>query len=360
MVKKRKFSIRKFLLFLIVLIILAIVAFIGLYKFETLAVSSESNKVEFTVEEGNSYYTLADDLKEQNLIKSVFFYKVYLKFHSPTGLTAGTYELDQNMDVGEIVSILSNSNNATENSVKLTFREGLNSWQMASIISRKTDITSEEFLAKISDESYIDSLIEEYWFITDEVKNSEIYYDLEGYLFPDTYILEKDEVNLDNLLTKILDNTADKLEPYREDIENSGYSVHEILTLASLVELEAVTDEDRAKVAGVFYNRLNDGWSLGSDVTTYYSARKLMTEELTTSELTTCNGYNTRCTSMKGLPVGPIANPSESAINATINPDIEDYYYFVADSDQNVYFTKNAEEHTAIINELKEAGKWIS
>lgn len=359
MVKKRKFSIRKFLLFLIVLIILAIVVFIGLYKFETLAVSSDSKKIEFTVEEGNSYYTLADDLKEKNLIKSAFFYKVYLKFHSPTGLTVGTYELDQNMDVGEIVGILSNDNNATENSVRLTFREGLNAWQMASIISRKTDITSEEFLAKISDESYIDSLKEKYWFITDDVKNPEIYYDLEGYMFPDTYVLEKDEVNLDNLLTKILDNTALKLEPYRTDIENSSYSVHEILTLASLVELEAVTDEDRAKVAGVFYNRLNDNWSLGSDVTTYYSAKKLMTERLTTSDLTTCNGYNTRCTSMKGLPVGPIDNPSSSAIEAAINPDIEDYYYFVADSDKKVYFTKTADEHTDIINKLKEEGKWI-
>lgn len=359
MVKKRKFSIRKFLMFLIVLIILAIVVFIGLYKFETLAVSSKSKKVEFTVEEGNSYYTLADELKEKNLIKSAFFYKVYLKFHSPVGLTVGTYELNQNMAVSEIVGILSNDNNANENSVRLTFREGLNAQQMASIISRKTDITSEEFLAKISDETYIDSLKDKYWFITDDVKNPEIYYDLEGYLFPDTYVLEKNDVNLDSLLTKILDNTALKLEPYRADIENSGYSVHQILTLASLVELEAVTDDDRAKVAGVFYNRLNDNWSLGSDVTTYYSAKKLMTERLTTEDLTTCNGYNTRCTSMKGLPVGPIDNPSASAIEATINPDIQDYYYFVADSDKKVYFTKTSGEHTAIINQLKDEGKWI-
>lgn len=359
MVKKRKFSIRKFILFLIVLVILAIVIFIGLYKFNTLAVSNTSKKIEFTVEEGSSYYTLASSLKEKELIKSAFFYKVYLKLHAPSNLTTGTYELNQNMDVGQIVGTLGNDNNSTDNSVKLTFREGLNISQMASVISRKTDITSEEFINKVSDETYIDSLKDKYWFITDDVKNPEIYYDLEGYLFPDTYILEKDEVNLDNLLSKILDNTLEKLESYRAQIESSGYSVHEILTLASLVELEAVTDEDRAKVAGVFYNRLNDGWSLGSDVTTYYSARKLMTEKLTTEDLTTCNGYNTRCTSMRGLPVGPIDNPSLSAIEATINPEIGDYYYFVADSDKKVYFTRNSEEHTQIINELKEEGKWI-
>ncbi len=359
MVKKRKFSIRKFILFLIVLIILIIVIFIGLYKFNTLAVSSTSKEVEFTVEEGSSYYTLADSLKEKELIKSAFFYKVYLKLHAPAKLTVGTYELNQNMNVGQIVGTLGNDNNSDSNRVKLTFREGLNVNQMASVISRKTDIKPEEFTNKVKDEAYIDSLKSKYWFITDDVKNPEIYYDLEGYLFPDTYILEKDEVNLDNILTKILDNTLQKLEPLKAQIESSGYTVHQILTLASLVELEAVTDEDRAKVAGVFYNRLKDGWSLGSDVTTYYAAGKLMTERLTTKDLTACNGYNTRCTSMKGLPVGPIDNPSLSAIKAAINPEISDYYYFVADSDKKVYFTRNADEHTNIINELKEAGKWI-
>lgn len=357
--KKRKFSVRKFILFLIVLILLALVAMLALYKFQTLAVSSSSKEVEFTVEKGNNFYTLANSLKENNLIKSEFFYKVYLKFHSPKNLTPGEYTLNENMDVKQIVSVLSNDNNANDNSVKLTFREGLNANQMASIVTRKMDVTTEEFLNKISDETYIDSLKKDYWFITDDVKNPEIHYDLEGYLFPDTYILEKDEATLDNLLKKILDNTLAKLDPYKEQIESSGYTVHQILTLASLVELEAVTDEDRAKVAGVFYNRLKDNWSLGSDVTTYYAAGKLMTEKLTQSDLTACNGYNTRCTSMKGLPVGPIDSPSASAINATLNPEISDYYYFVADSDKKVYFTRNATEHTNIINELKEAGKWI-
>lgn len=341
------------------LFFIAIVALIGLYKFETLAVSSTSKKIEFTVEDGKTYYTLANDLKKNNLIKSAFFYKVYLKLHAPKSLTVGTYELNQNMTTEEIINFLSNENNATDNSVKLTFREGLNAFQMASIISRKTDIKSNEFLEKISDETYIDSLKSKYWFITDDVKNSQIYYDLEGYMFPDTYILKKDEVNLDTLLTKILDNTLKKLEPLKEQIQNSNYSVHQILTLASLVELEAVNYDDRTKVAGVFYNRLNDGWSLGSDVTTYYSAKKLMTESLTKTDLTSCNGYNTRCTSMKGLPVGPIDNPSFDSIKATLNPEIGNYYYFVADSSKKVYFTKNATEHTQVINKLKKEGKWI-
>ena len=92
--------------------------------------------------------------------------------------------------------------------------------------------------------------------------------------------------------------------------------------------------KDRAMVAGVFYNRLNNNWSLGSDVTTYYAARKNLSETLTQSDLNDCNGYNTRCTSMRGLPVGPIDNPSLSAIEAALNPTENSYYYFVADTDK--------------------------
>ena len=192
------------------------------------------------------------------------------------------------------------------------------------------------------------------------IYNSEIYYPLEGYLFPDTYHFEKSELNIDDIVRKILDNTENKLEPYKDQLQNGNYTVHQILTMASIVELEAVSDEDRAMVAGVLYNRLNDGWSLGCDVTTYYAAKKSMTERLTQSDLTACNGYNTRCTSMIGLPVGPIDNPSISSIEASWNPKENIYYYFVADTNKKVYFTKNAQEHDRIIAKLKDEGVWAA
>ena len=84
-----------------------------------------------------------------------------------------------------------------------------------------------------------------------------------------------------------------------------------------------------------------------------------MTEKLTKAELDACNGYNTRCPNMQGLPVGPICNPSMSAIKATLNPASTDYFYFVADSEKKVYFTKNANEHANTIAKLKKEGKWI-
>ncbi|MBQ9011308.1 MAG: endolytic transglycosylase MltG [Bacilli bacterium] len=357
--KRRRFSFRKFALFIIVLIILVFVCFLGLYKFETSAVSGKTKAITVEVEKGDNYFTMAKKLKEKNLIKSEFFYRIFLKLHKPGKLVVGNYDLNRAMSVAEIVETLGNENNVIKTRITLTFREGLNVRQMAKIIAEKTDITEDEFFNKINDEAYVDSLKDKYWFITDDVKNPQIYYDLEGYLFPDTYVFEAQQLNLDNILTSMLNNTDKKIANLKNSIEKSGYSVHEIFTLASLVELESVTDDDRAMVAGVFYNRLNNNWSLGSDVTTYYASKKAMTEALTKAELDACNGYNTRCASMKGLPVGPIANPSLSALKAAINPTDSDYYYFVADSEKKVYFTKNANEHAKIIAELKKAGKWI-
>lgn len=358
-VKKRKFSVRKFALFLIVLIILAVVAFLGLYKIQTSPVSNNTDPKSIEVEKGSNFYTIAPKLKKANLIKSEFFYKIFLKIHKPEELIIGTYDLNQAMNLSEIVKTLSNKKNLKDTTIRITFREGLNISQIADIVEEKTNISSSEFITKVNDDSYINTLKQKYWFITDDVQKRGIYYKLEGYLYPDTYIYESKGLNLEKIIEKMLDNTQNKLKSLKADIENSGYSVHQIMTLASLIELEAVTDEDRKNVSGVFHNRLNNNWSLGSDVTTYYAAKKSMKETLTKSELNECNGYNTRCTSMRGLPIGPITNPSYSSIDAAVHPTTNNYYYFVADSEKKVHFTKNANEHEAIIAKLKKEGKWI-
>ena len=359
MKKVRKFKVGKFLLFLLLLIIILVLIALGIYKYETSAVSSNTDPKIITVDEGDNYISIASKLKEQNLIRSETFYRLYLRFANPGTLMSGDYELNEAMSVPEIIKVLSDEN-SRDSTVKITFREGLNITQIAKIVEEKTDITAEEFINKLADTSYLQSLQQDYWFLTDEIYNSEIYYPLEGYLYPDTYHFEKSELNIDDIVRKILDNTEAKLEPYKEQLQSGTYTTHQILTLASIVELEAVSDSDRATVAGVLYNRLNDNWSLGCDATTYYAAKKSMTESLTQSDLTACNGYNTRCTSMTGLPVGPIDNPSISSIEAALNPTESDYYYFVADTDKKVYFTKNATEHDRIIAQLRDEGKWAA
>lgn len=361
---KRKFSFRKFALFLIVLsitlVIIGSIIFAISYKINTDKVSNSDVAIAFTVEKGSTFLSLSSQLKEKKLIKSEFFYKLYIKLHSQESLNAGIFELKQNMNVEEIVNTLSDEKNIKQNTIKITFREGLNVRQIASVIEKNTDFKSEDVINKINDKTFLDTLINKYWFLTDSIKDDKIYYALEGYLYPNTYHFEKDKLSIENIITKMLDETDKHLTEYKTEIENSKYNVHQILTLSSLIELEAVTKEDRKGVSGVFYNRLNNGWSLGSDVTTYYSAKKDMTESLTQKELNSCNGYNTRCTSMVGLPVGPIVSPSISSIEAALNPTISNYYFFVADKNKKVYFTKDITEHNNIIAKLKKEGLWLS
>ncbi len=360
MKKVRKFKLGKFLLFLLLLVIVLLLIALGIYKYQTSAVSSNTDPKVVDIDEGDNYYTIASKLKKQNLIRSETFYKIYIKINNPKSLITGRYELNEAMNVREIIKVLSDEKSRENGTIKLTFREGLNITQMAKIVEEKTDIKADEFINKLSDKTYLETLKKDYWFITDEIFNSQIYYPLEGYLYPDTYHFEPNQLDIDNIVRTILDNTLTKLEPYKNQLQNGNYSVHQILTLASIVELEAVSDEDRANVAGVLYNRLNENWSLGCDATTYYAAKKSMTERLTQSDLTACNGYNTRCTSMIGLPVGPIDNPSISSIKASIEPTPNDYYYFVADTNKQVYFTKNATEHDQIIAKLQDEGKWAA
>ena len=207
----------------------------------------------------------------------------------------------------------------------------------------------------------IKTLIDKYWFLTDDILKDGIYYPLEGYLFASTYELYNGS-GIKDIITKMLDGTNDILTKYKEDIENSKYSVHEILTLASVVEQEGAASNDRAGVAGVFYNRLKIGESLGSDVTTYYAYGKNFDEDLSMSELNNCsNGYNTRngCNAGK-LPIGPICSPSSDSIIATINPSNHDYLFFVADKTGKTYFTKTNAEHNAKVRELKAYGMNIN
>ena len=318
---------------ILIVILTLIILCCFIYKINTGKVSNDSTNKEIIIGKGENYYSIVNVLKENNLIKSEFFYKLYIKFYNPKSLQAGKYILRENMNLKDIIFVLSEGSTYNPDVIRITFKEGLNMRKVASIIKDNTNHTEEEVYELLKDTDYLNELIDKYWFITEEIKNNKIYYSLEGYLFPDTYEFRNKDVPLKEMLSKMLDQMNYKLVPYREQIEASTYTVHELLTLASIVELESANKIDRAKVAGVFYNRLNHNWSLGSDVTTYYAVKVDMGDrDLYKSELQDYNAYNTRNANMAGkLPVSAICNPSLESIVATINPEIEDYYYFVAD-----------------------------
>lgn len=333
------------------------------YKVNMAGTSNSDTKKIVNIEEG-TINDIAKTLKDNNLIKNVSIFKVYTKLTNKTNLKAGTYELSENMGVEKIVKILEEGTKYNPNEISITFKEGINIRKIATLISENTNNSYDDVIKKASDETFINTLIDKYWFLTDDIKNKNIYYSLEGYLFPDTYRFNNREVTTEEIFTKMLDEMDKKLSKYKDEINKSDLSVHEIITLASIVELEGAKATDRRGVAGVFYNRLNSSAypTLGSDATTYYASKiDDWSYSLTYKELNDCkNKYNTRCSSNTGLPVGPICNPGIESIEATINPDKHEYYYFVADCNGKVYLTKNSTEHNNIINKLKKEDNWCA
>ena len=302
---------------------------------------------------------IAKTLKSNHLIRSVLVFKIYVKLTDNTNLKASTYTLKENMSVQEIVKILAKGNSYNPNEVKITFKEGINIREVAKLIADNTNNSEDDVFNLLNNEEYINSIIDKYWFLTDEIKNSDIYYPLEGYLFPNTYIFLNKDVEVKDIFTKMLDEMETQLEPLKEDIEKSSFSIHELLTLASLVEKEGAQANDRQAIAGVIYNRLMDNWSLGLDTTTYYAFKIDDWNGLNDSKLHDCTTkYNTRCNSYVGLPVGPIANPGIVSIKASLNPTKHDKYYFVSDCKGKVYLSKNDSEQQKVISKLKNDNNW--
>lgn len=359
--KKLKVNKLKIILLSILIFILVIVLIIVLmYKNFTSPVDKDNKNItNFQVASGQNYSTISSTLKKEGYIKNELMFKIFVKLMKPNSLEAGIYELSPSMNLKEIIKTLSKGAKDTRETIKITFVEGKNMRYVINKITENFDITEEDILNKLKDEEYLNSLIEKYFIITDEIKNKNIYYSLEGYLYPDTYVFYKDST-IEEIFEKMINNLDSKLTNYKGEIENSGYTFHQMLTLASIVEAEAGKSKDRKSVASVFYNRLRDKWSLGSDVTTYYAEKlELWSRDLYMKEIKNCNSYNTRASCMAGkLPVGPICNPSIDSVIASIEPEETKYYYFVADVYGNTYFNETASGHITTVNKLKKEGKW--
>ena len=346
-----------------VVAIILLITIIGLiwYVASISKVSRKDDEIEVTIPLGSGTNKIAEILKENKLIKSKMAFKLYVKLNKVTNFQAGKYYLKQNMNVKEITQMLQTGIMHDPNQLSITYIEGKNMRWLAKKIEETTNNSQEAVMQVLSDENYINSLIDKYWFLTDEVKQEEIYYPLEGYLFPDTYAIKNKDVTVEEIFEKMLDKMEDVLEEYKSEIEKSKYSVHQILTIASIIEIESMNSEGRKDVSSVIYNRLNRGMAIQSDVTTYYAVKVDMGErDLYQKELDTYNAYNTRGPNMEGkLPIGPVASVSKSSIEAALEPNNTDYIFFVADKNGKLYFTKTESEHNRIISELKEEGLWF-
>ena len=346
---------------LLVALLVAVGCYAGIYAYVSAPVDVTSEEtVIFVVNKGEGVNQVIDRLEKEGFIKSAFWSKVYLKSTSIDQFYAGEYKLSKSYDFNTILTILSGIGNAKGEVVTVQFIEGKRLTDYAEVISENFGYSKEEVINQLNNKEYLQRVVNTYWFVSDEILNDKLYYPLEGYLYPDKYEFNKN-ASVRDISNTMLRKMGEVLEPFKDKIKTSPYGVHGLLTLASMVELEAVSAEDRALTAGVFYNRIAKGWPLGSDVTTYYDAKlPMIPGTLGPNELNGCHGYNTRSAAcVIGLPIGPIASVSLSSIKAAIEPTETNYMYFVADSDRKLYFAETEYGHNKNINDLRNSGKWL-
>ena len=299
--------------------------------------------VTIEIEQGMSTEQIAEELKEAGAVKIPLLFRVYAKFkHYDSQFKYGVYSF--NTEAGyEAISQMLIEEGALAQSVKVTIPEMSSVDDIAEILEENGVCTKSDFINEVQNGEF------GYDFI-DDIPVDNVYYRLEGYLFPETY----DFYNFDSeecahlAVEKMLKTLDDKLtDGMMQKISESGYTLHEIMTMASIVELEAGGSPDEmANVAAVFYNRLesDDFTTLGSSPTRKYPYGG--------------GKYNTY--ESPGLPPGPLCSPSLKSIEASIEPTENfDYYYFVTDASMKFYYNKTLAEHNSTIARLQAANNWI-
>lgn len=298
---------------------------------------------EVVIEQGMSTAQIANELKDCGAVKIPFLFRMYAKLkHYDSQFKYGLYTF--NNEAGyESLSIMLIEEGAKAESVKVTIPEMSSVDDIAKILEEKGVCTKSDFISEVQNGEF------DYDFVK-AIPDEKVYYRLEGYLFPETYDFyyydskECAHLAIDRMLKTLDEKLTDGL---RKNISDSGYSLHEIMTMASIVELEAGGSPDEmANVAAVFFNRLkSDEFStLGSSPTRKYPYG---------------NGkYNTY--ESAGLPPGPLCSPSLNSIKASVEPTENfDYYYFVTDASMKFYYNKTLAEHNSTIARLKAAKNWI-
>ncbi|MBS7862894.1 endolytic transglycosylase MltG [Streptococcus suis] len=323
------------------------------------AKATETIQVE--IPEGSSTLEIGKILVDNKLIKNATIFNYYSKIKSYNNFQSGFYNLKQNMSVDDIAKALQESETPTaqkEAAGKVLIVEGYTLTQIAQAITDntntkdkndKTPFTAEQFMATVTNQDFINRMVATYpkLFASLPAADSGVIYQLEGYLFPAVYEYS-DETTIEELVEQMIAAMDNRLQPYYETITAKNLTVNEVLTLASLVEKEGSTDEDRRNIASVFFNRLNAAMPLQSNIAILYAQGKLGQEttlaEDAAIDTSIESPYNIYWT--PGLMPGPVDSPSLSAIEAVINANTTDYLYFVADvTTGNVYFTNNIDEH---------------
>ncbi|MED4401026.1 endolytic transglycosylase MltG [Metabacillus fastidiosus] len=340
--------VRKIVLTIFIVLLIVFSGIIGggyLYINSALKPVDPSNNKQITVSIpiGSSVSSIAKILKENGLIKDEKIFRYYVKFKNESGFQAGKYTFTKAMSFQDIINGLKDGKVTNQAIFQLTIPEGRQITEIAKIISNKTSYPEDEILKKLTDKKFIQSLQKEYPnILTDEIYGNNIKYALEGYLFPATYFYYEEKPTLEQIIDPMVEKTSKIVSKYYGELEPNNLTVHQFLTMASLIEEEATAKADREKISSVFYNRLDEEMPLQTDPTVLYALGKHK-DRVLYKDLEVDSPYNTYRN--KGLPPGPIANAGEMSLTAALQPEQTDFLYFLATKEGEVIFTKTLQEH---------------
>lgn len=291
------------------------------------------------IEKGFSGAEIAVILEEHGLIRHSLLFRIRLRMlELQSGIRAGEYRLGGELALDEIIYRLIQG--VPEQGTRVMIPEGSRYSAIAGILDRAGVVCALEFMKVCANPSLLNRDIP-------ELKNTD---SLEGYLFPDTYSFLPDS-SAAATAGAMVDNLFDRLpKNWRELCADKGMSLHELLTLASIVEMEAALDRERPLIAGVFLNRLNRGMKLESCATVQYALGHTK-ERLLYADLAVESEYNTYM--HEGLPPGPIASPGISSIRAVLDPEETEKLFFVARGDGSHVFSRTLRAHQRAVREIR-------
>lgn len=321
---KKFFSI---LLISILLFVLFLVTFIQ----SKISLEVEFEKpIEVEIPRGTAIDSIVSTFNKYGLLEPNWFFSYYIKYKKRTDnkhVHSGIFTLDSIVSNEDVIEQLFKGGKAK--TIKVTIPEGLNNSEIAKILSSKLNISTDIFLNLCSNDSVLKS---------NNIKAESLI----GYLLPETYdfYFNSNEINV---LNKLRDAQIVFLDKNKEAIENSGKSIHQILTLASIVESETPNENEYEKVAGLYLNRLKLNMLLQADPTVQFALG--YKDRVLYKDLEIDNPYNTY--KYSGLPPGPINNPGKKAILSVLFPEKHDYLYMVAkgDGSRTHLFAKTNKEH---------------
>lgn len=335
---RRKGKIYSVVYILVVLAVCAVISYFCISAInDVLAVTKPDKAIEVTIPEGATTKEISHILHDEGLIKYPWIFEKISGYENYDGKYAqGEHVLNTNMGYTIMMRTMQKSNQ--RETVMVTIPEGLPLNKIARILSENGVCEADDFMAKVNSTDFGFDFEQQ---IPDD---SRIFYKMEGYLFPDTYEFYKGDTPL-NVIRKMLVNFDSKISAdVKDQMTQKGMSLHELLTIASIVQAEAPNVSEMKKVASVYLNRINDSADfprLDADPTRDYSIEQILGNQ---GSQEIADAYNTYVA--KGLPPGPINNPGIDAIMAVLQPEDTSYYYFCTDlRTGEFYYAETLEEH---------------